>query len=333
MFAKHRRVGRAKRAPPQEAAEIRWGSLRSTQPTATAYLRVGRRRGLAPLELVLALPLLLFIMALMANFGTYACWKIRGLSAARAAVWGNRWPRSTAGNPQLAYWLPPPPRRPVRPICPPRWTIRAWTRLLVRGPVPNAQVNSTLLDPDRGFMQSTAGLTRNWPMMSKWPAYHLQAATCLVDDDWQYNSPTMNNPISNVQLTRNLQPRIPILYTLPEAPASLSNAYIQAIVAIINSPTQQQLAALNPFSFHTTLTQFCSPDRADAQQPVQNLIDNIQGKTRPHVAGIAETMATNYIANFKQQLRTPGLSQSQKTTLQTWISELQQFIQLLQSGQ
>ena len=35
------------------------------------------RRGLAMLELVLALPILLFIMALIFNYGVVAKWKVR----------------------------------------------------------------------------------------------------------------------------------------------------------------------------------------------------------------------------------------------------------------
>ena len=47
-----------------------------------------RRRGLSPLEMVLALPFLLCIMALMVNFSDVACWKVRSLTVARQAVWG-----------------------------------------------------------------------------------------------------------------------------------------------------------------------------------------------------------------------------------------------------
>lgn len=48
------------------------------------------RRGLAPLELVLVLPLLLFIMGMMVNYATSASWKVRTLTAARQAMWRAR---------------------------------------------------------------------------------------------------------------------------------------------------------------------------------------------------------------------------------------------------
>ncbi len=63
-----------------------------------------RRRGLAMLELVLALPILLFIMALIYNYGVVAAWKVRENSVARLAVWQTRWPR-TRSDRSLAQLL------------------------------------------------------------------------------------------------------------------------------------------------------------------------------------------------------------------------------------
>ena len=57
-------------------------------------------RGLATLEMVLCLPFLLFIMALMINFGTAAAWKVRTLVVARNACWATRWPRGTGDLPR-----------------------------------------------------------------------------------------------------------------------------------------------------------------------------------------------------------------------------------------
>ena len=53
------------------------------------------RRGLAPLELVLALPILLFVMALIVCYGTISAWKVREHSVARLAAWETRWRSST----------------------------------------------------------------------------------------------------------------------------------------------------------------------------------------------------------------------------------------------
>lgn len=45
-----------------------------------------RRAGLAPLELVLYLPIMLFVMALMVNFGNIAAWKVRAQGNTRYAA-------------------------------------------------------------------------------------------------------------------------------------------------------------------------------------------------------------------------------------------------------
>ena len=58
----------------------------------------------------------------------------------------------------------------------------------------------------------------------------------MLDDHWQY--PQMNMGTNNDH-------RIPILYVLPKAPASLSNAYLQAYLSIINASFQPQLQPLD----------------------------------------------------------------------------------------
>ena len=162
--------------------------------------------------MVLALPLLLMIMAVIVNFGTLACWKVRGLSMARMTVWGNRWPRSNNGNPQPTYWPAPGTTAMTGPtILPGQVDDPRVDQEVARGPtIMNAQVNIELLDPARGLLRSSASLTRTWPMLGKWPPYHLQATTCLLDDQWQYNTPLMG-------MGSNQTRRIPILYTLPQA--------------------------------------------------------------------------------------------------------------------
>ena len=198
--------------------------------------------------------MLLFIMAAIANVGTFACWKIRALSIVRMGVWGGpglrsrialgSQPRSNAGDPVPAYWPPQTIPAPTGPTnLPDTVDDPRVDQPVARGPqIVNIPVNADLLDPTRGLFQGTAALTRNWPLMSSWPAYQLQATTCLQDDQWQYDTALM-------AMSSNTTQRMPILYTLPQAPVSLSNAYVQALMAIVNAPFQQQLTMLNPYSF------------------------------------------------------------------------------------
>jgi len=66
--------------------------------------RPRKRHGLAPLEFVLSLPVLLFMMALMINFGVIAAWKVRTHTAARQVVWRARALHSGNLDPHPADW-------------------------------------------------------------------------------------------------------------------------------------------------------------------------------------------------------------------------------------
>ena len=121
------------------------------------------RCGLAMLELVLALPILLFVMALIVNYGTIAAWKVREHSVARLAVWETRWPRSGSTDPRPSYWWPAAASMESSD----QGTVAAMDDSRVdlpvaRGPLPPATVNSDLLDPTRGLREGSAGLTRKY---------------------------------------------------------------------------------------------------------------------------------------------------------------------------
>ena len=62
------------------------------------------RRGLAPLELVLTLPMLVLMMALMIDFGFAGVWKIRTQTNARYAGWRTLTARTGQFNATPPYW-------------------------------------------------------------------------------------------------------------------------------------------------------------------------------------------------------------------------------------
>lgn len=67
-------------------------------------LRWHRRQGLAPLELTLALPMLVIMMALMIDFGVVGAWKVRTQTNARYAAWRTVNARTGEHNPTPPYW-------------------------------------------------------------------------------------------------------------------------------------------------------------------------------------------------------------------------------------
>ena len=62
------------------------------------------RRGLAPLEFTLALPMLVIMMALMIDFGVVGAWKIRTQANARYAAWRTVNARTGELNPTPSNW-------------------------------------------------------------------------------------------------------------------------------------------------------------------------------------------------------------------------------------
>lgn len=75
--------------------------LPETLPCGAAF---HPRRGLAPLELTLVLPMLVFMMALMINFGVAGAWKVRTQANARYAAWRTVNARTGEHNPAPRYW-------------------------------------------------------------------------------------------------------------------------------------------------------------------------------------------------------------------------------------
>jgi hypothetical protein len=296
--------------------------------------------------MVLCLPILLLLMALMINFGTVACWKVRALSVARHAAWASRPPRIANINPRPAYWpeaagVEAGPEEDAPVLDDPRVH-----QPVARGPLPfGAVVNERLLDPTRGFRQGSATLDRYYPMLRKMGPYRLQATAHVLDDKWQY--PQMG-------LAGNRQRRIPVIYALAKAPRGVVNSYVQAASALLKAPFQPQLRPLDSDEefllyrgyvpdFHPRLRVFDTLDLAVAARRVQELINRIKGGVETDaqgnprkIPGVPETMTHAFInlyqsviAQLKGQFA-PGLPpppiQAQIRELERKIEQLKQFL-------
>ena len=268
------------------------------------------RRGLAMLGLTLTLPVLLFAMALMINYGTMAAWKVREESVARLAVWQTRWPRTGTTDPRPSYW---PAAASIGASDGGSVAGMDDSRVeqpVVRGPMPDTTVNTELFDPTTGLRQGTAGYTRDFPLMRKFKAYTINAQTSLIDNKWQYQRMGMGS---------NWQRRMPVLYNLAEAPASLSNSYLQSVLALVNAPFASQLAPLNhdpdflyyqalfgwggppDFYLYPQIQPMCTTDHSVTDPAVSNAINRIQGRPgKPRIRSVAEVMAEASLHLFER---------------------------------
>ncbi len=308
-----------------------------------------RNRGLATLEMVLALPILLLLMALMVNFGTIACWKIRALSVARNAVWGNRSPRTTGNSPRPSYW----------PSTAGMGTAALPSDTELDGPrsnllVPVGLVGLDIMDPTVGLLQGNAHLTRHFPMLRKMPQFDLRAKTELLCDTWEYK---------RMGLGDNTSCRIPLVYTLPAAyeEAMWAQAYSAARKAILDLFQKNKdlwpldrdeewifysriIHSVDPRwpleapDFHPGLNGFCSLDKELADARVNDLIDRIQGRDDPRVPDVAERMTVAFIDLYRRTIEAyqrllgarPPPSQTEIAAMRAEIKQLEKKIDTLE---
>jgi hypothetical protein len=252
------------------------------------------------LEMVLALPILLFVMALMVDFGTASSWKIRGLIVARHAVWSSRSPRTPDAFPPpivsagIAGFAVDGPDHAQHLD-----DLAGLHRPVARGPLPlGNRVDADLLNCNRGLRSGRATVQRDFPLLSKIGPYRLEPRTEILGDPWQF---------SDMGLSDNGQRRIPVIYDLAKAPASLSQAYFNAARAILNPRLQWAVRALDhddeflaaglgsAMDFHPVLGALCTRDREVVRQAVDFL------KTR--IADVPENLAREFRDMYERLLQ------------------------------
>lgn len=305
------------------------------------------KRGLAMLELVLALPILLFVMALIVDYGAIAAWKVREHSIARLAVWETRWPRTGASDPRPTYWpatatMENSDQGNVADMDNAQVDVP-----VARGTLPGVNVNPDLLDPTRGLREGSASIAVNYPLLPKLGPYTINAQTWLIDDKWQYQTPAMG-------MASNWLRRIPVIYyPLAMAPRTLVSAYTQAAMAVDQAAMSSAIAPLNndpdftyygqlfgwggPPDFEPQFQQLCSTDRTLTQESVNQLIKRIN-RLPASMAAAFQGLYQRALAALQgilQQTQPPptsqmtSLAQSQIPQLQSEIQTLQKFLQTL----
>lgn len=197
-----------------------------------------RRRGLAPLEFVLWLPVLLFVMALMVNYGTMATWRVRGEVISRHAAWRQRWPRSgnNEGIPDRPFWPEDAAMTTERDVGLGILDIPEINHPAVRGPIPNEFVVRQILNPTRGAYKGVSAVTREFPFLSRIGDYSSgDVDTPLIDHKWQVA--TMGVPY---RFRRTL-----LIYELPRTDPSLPEAFATAVGNVLSIPHYAGLAVLD----------------------------------------------------------------------------------------
>ncbi|HUY90519.1 MAG TPA: TadE family protein [Pirellulales bacterium] len=278
---------------------------------AGRFPRPQNRRGLAPLEFVMCLPVLLFVLALIVDAGSKSCWKLRGVVAARDAAWRSRDLQFLVGRNQVPlpnhiHW--PPPATMSAGGAGPNGVLEK-TELnhpVVRGPTLGSfRVNGELLDQTLGAWIGRSGRTWRPPLLPKLGAEAMNQRHPLIVGTWQYWE--MHLPSTFVR-------RIPYIYQLPQTDASLKVAYENAVREIQSAPCQPALAVLDRdeevrayrgryHDFHPRVAAFCDADvERVAKRQLKALIRRIQGDVTPKPRrGLPGTMTSFWISMYRVQ--------------------------------
>ena len=237
-----------------------------------------RRRGLAPLEFVLWLPVLLFVMALMVNYGTMATWRVRSEIVSRHAVWRTRWPRNGANEaaPTRPYWPADAVMTTAPDVEPIILDLPEIDHSVVRGPIPNGFVVRPILEPTRGAVKGISEVNREYPLLPRIGSFESgDVDTPLIDRKW--SSAEMGIP--------NMYRRTLVLYRLPRTDPSLPQAFAGAVRSVLSIPHYSALAVLDRdadirrytggyVDFHPRVGRMCELDpQVVYDQEVEPLID------------------------------------------------------------
>ena len=203
------------------------------------------RSGLAPLELTLSLPIMLFVMGLMIIVGTTASWKIRTVTNSRQAVWRTIDPRDGEYDPHSRGW-PADARMETEEGSAPIDFDPYDEHEVVRGQPLSAptgeqlQVRESIFNMQAGLVNGVTELERPFPVMGNMPPrqIHLLREHPLLSGDWQF---------LEMELRSNAQRRILFLYPT-DYERSLSQfveRYHEAALAIVQNPLNPILETLD----------------------------------------------------------------------------------------
>jgi len=290
--------------------------------------RLARRTGLAPVEMMLVLPLLMLMMATIIAFGYAASWKVRSEVVARDVAWRSRYPRSASNGARAREW-PVPGTMGVgggSPIA--SFDDDAILQApIIRGPIPNVNVNSRVLNFSRSVDSGNASIVREPPILPRLGRINYRTRNNFLDDRFQcYTMGIGNN-----------SRRIPVIYEIDLDFVRDSAAILNAIAAI--ERVRPPLLALDEDQefidwyqhrcgardFHPRIRRFESLDvdyvRQRYVQPLLGRIDNVP-----------QTMARASISLYRQQLQAiPPPSQAVQNELQRKIDALEEYLDRLRN--
>jgi hypothetical protein len=288
------------------------------------------RHGLAPVELVIAIPILLFAMALSVIVGNAACWKIRATVVARNEIWSSRMPRtSTPADPWPAGWPQSATMNHSGSRSLPDLNFPVFQNPLVRGgaPLTNVTVNTQLLDPTRSVHIGQSHIQPSPPMLAK----------RVTLQPFDVNHPLIDGPWAYWQTGQwdNWSRRIPDLYPSmwldANSPAmamanQIAGTYRPA-VDVFDRDAELCAWYGNYIDFHPSVRTFCT---LDAQLVHDRYIADPRLGILGRIAGIPQRIGSTFLRMYKAQLQILQAMQPPPADAQAQMALLQQKIDILE---
>jgi len=322
--------------------------------------RSHNRRGIAPLELVLYLPIMLFVMALMMIMGTAGAWKARTHANARQAVWRNLELRTGHNDPHPGNW-PASATMQSEQDDPPLFAQDPFIQHpAVRGPLLVDQetgnflpIRDNTLDMAEGLLVGRVRIRRDYPILKPLPPHEFDFSRSHVVFDgsrWQFFT---------MGMASNLTRRVLFAYDVDWQARIGQPAvdYITAALNMINSPQRDDLPPLTGGDPEVrSLLGQRSPDFRPAIQlgsergsisalwgtrlrprvceadPERIRQDQVQ-RLRDSIARVPERMTDYYIGVYQQAINNLQSQDPQPPGAAEQIAEWQEYIRQLQMFQ
>ena len=309
------------------------------------------RSGLAPLELVLALPLLLSVMALIVNFGHVATWKIRAATNSRLAMWRHRPLWNADSDPKPLSWWPQSATMGVSggsrvSQVDAIWNQAAIAQGWIKGPIFASGSGYLALRDKRfnemseGVSQGTSSVSQRYPFLPSMGSMSLTVNHTLLDSAWQFH--TMGYALNENRRANGW-------WQLEDNPewSQEQQTFRDADSRIVSNPQRELMRPLDrdnelimggyQYDFYARHAPVpINNPQVVRQTAIINqggLLDRIKGNQAFTTDGVCERMAKSYLSMYQDELAIAQTMmpppQVRIGQLQQWIMELQNFIATL----
>ena len=285
------------------------------------------RPGLAPVEMAMALPMLMLFMATIIAFGYAASWKMRSEVVARNVGWRSRHPRWANFNERVVEW--PQPATMGRHNDAPLSSLRENQVIqapIIVGPLPQINVNSRTLDFTRDVVVGDAQIIRTPPVLPRLGTFHYDTDHSFLDDHFSHAEMGISN----------YSRRIPLIYQT-DLDFILDSVPIRvAVAAIENNPFRLLLMALEDDTeflnwygwapdFHPRIS--IRNYRLDRDWVRRNKVESLLDR----IDRLPQRMVSATISLYRTQLNhQPPPSDMVQRQLEKKIEELQNYLEILQ---